>query len=133
MDNSIPIQKTKVFRVKTSLDKGTAFEEQCKKENTNINAKLNYLIESSLRGQKRYFFSGKNIINYNKLHNNFSWLVQLDSGKEIEILKDLSDEFLKNLKKEIEKALQERNDWVHNRQSDSVGIPRELIGGENGN
>lgn len=132
MENSISTQKTKVFRVKTNFDKGIAFEEQCKNEDTNINAKLNSLIDSSLLGQKRYFYSGKNKIVYNRAYNNFDWLARLDSGKEIEILKNLSDDFLRNLKQDIEKALQERNDWVHHTEPGAVGFPGELVGGENG-
>lgn len=130
MRDEILIQKTKVFRVKTSLDKGNAFEEQCKNENTNVNAKLNFLIERSMLGQKRYFHAGKNKIGYNNLQNSFNWFVQLDSGKEVEVLKNLSDDFLKDLRQEIDKALQERNDWVHNRHPGSVDVPGELIGGE---
>lgn len=130
MRDEIPIQKTKVFRVKTSFEKGTIFENQCKNENTNVNAKLNQLIEQSLKGQKKYFEAGRNKISYNHVNNSFSWFAQLDSGKNIEILDNLSDDYLKNLKQEIEKALQERNDWVHNVHSDSVDIPGELVGGE---
>jgi S-adenosylmethionine:tRNA-ribosyltransferase-isomerase (queuine synthetase) len=122
-------QKTKVFRVKTNFDKGIAFEEQCKNEETNVNAKLNSLINNSLLGQKKYFYSGKNKIKYNRAFNTFDWLVQLDSDKEIEILKNLSDDFIKSLKQEIEKALQERNDWIHSKKEGSVEIPGALIGG----
>lgn len=131
MDDSTPIQKTKVFRVKVDLDKGNVFEDLCKNEKTNINAKLKDLIDSSLKGNKRYFISGINKIKYNKTNNNFSWIVQLDSGQEIEILNNLSDDFLKNLKKEIDKAIQERNEWVHQIKLDSVNIPEEIIRGQN--
>ncbi len=121
------VQKTKVFRVKVDIDKGKAFESQCENEGTNVNAKLKELIDSSLRGQKRYFSAGENKIRYSKSNNNFSWLAKLDSGQEIEVLKNLSDDFLKNLKKEIDQAMQERNDWVHQTNPDSVQISREIL------
>ena len=121
------VQKTRVFRVKVDVDKGKAFENQCENEDTNVNAKLKGLIDNSLRGQKRYFSAGENKIKYSKSNNNFSWWVQLDSGQEIEILKNLSDDFLKNLKNEIDKAMQERNDWVHQTHSDSTQIPNEIL------
>ena len=133
MEKIIDTQKTKVFRVKTRFDKGVAFEHQCENEKTNVNAKLNSLIDSSLLGQKRYFYAGKNKLSYNRAFNNFSWMVQLDSGIESEILKNLSDDFLKDLRNEIDKALQERNDWVHQRGQNSVDIPGELVGGKDGN
>lgn len=129
MENTVPIQKTKVLRVKLDLDKGKAFEDQCKNENTNINAKLKELIDSSLKGQKSHFVSGANLIKYDKLKNNFSWHAMLDNGKKIDILDNLSDNFLKNLKHEIDHAIQERNDWVHNKSGDSsVHIPRKILG-----
>lgn len=129
MDNN-PVQKTKVFRVKTDFDLGTAFENLCKNESTNINAKLKELIDSSLKGQKRYFLAGKNEIIYDKLHNSFSWFALLDSGKPVKILDNLSDNFLKDIRHQIDLALQERNDWVHNRHSGSVDVPGELVGGK---
>ncbi len=122
------IQKTKVFRVKVDYDKGIAFEDLCKNEKKNINSKLKELIDSSLMGNKRYFFAGKNKIRYNKTNNNFLWVVQLDSGEEIEILNNLSLDFLKNLKSEIDYSMQERNDWIHQKNPNSVEIPDELIG-----
>ena len=126
------IQKTKVFRVKVDYDKGIAFEDLCRNEKKNINSKLKELIDSSLMGNKRYFFAGKNKIKYNKTNNNFSWVVQLDSGEEIEVLNNLSLDFLKNLKSEIDYSIQEKNDWVHQKNPDSVEIHEKLIGDKNG-
>ena len=122
-------QKNRIFQVKVQLDKGRAFEGLCKNEDKTVNAKLKELIDNALKGQKRYFASGKNIIRYDKSHNNFSWLVKLDSGQEVEVLNNLSTDFLKNLKNEIEQSIQERNDWVHQRNQDSVEIPKEILGG----
>lgn len=130
MANEVPIQKTKVFRVKLDLDKGVAFEEQCKNDDSNVNAKLKELIDSHLTKQKKFFLSGKNKIKYDRTKNSFSWLIELDSGKEVSVMKNLSDDFLKNLNQEINKSLQERNDWVHQSKEDSVDVPGDLVGGE---
>jgi hypothetical protein len=128
MEDYKPPQKSKVFRVKTDFDEGVEFEEKCKNENTNVNAKLKEFIRFSLKGQKKYFSAGKNKINYKRANNMFNWTVVLDSGKTVEIAENLSDNFLKNLRKEIDNAMQERNDWLHNRTSDSVAIPSDLLG-----
>jgi hypothetical protein len=131
MNNTDFMQKMKVFRVKIDIDKGVAFEDLCKNEKTNVNAKLKELINSSLMGNSRYFFSGKNEIKYNKTSNDFSWFVNLDSGKNIEVLNKLSESFLISLKNEIEKAILERREWIHQRSSDSIEVPKELVGGKN--
>ena len=128
MNDNSSIKKTKVYRVKIDVDAGIAFEKQCKNEGTNVNAKLKESIDFSLKGQKRYFHAGKNKIVYDQAHNLFSWKVLIDTEKLVEVTKNLSDEFLRNLRQEIDKALQERDDWIHNRQSDSVPIPTELLG-----
>lgn len=79
---------------------------------------------------KSKFLAGKNKIRYDKLNNSFSWLIELDSGQEVEVLKNLSLEFLKNLNQQIEEAIKERNQWVHQTKEDSVDIPGEIIRGE---
>ena len=95
-------------------------------------SKLRELINKEIKkSSKSNFLSGNNKIGYDKLNNSFSWLVQLDSGQEVEILNSLSLEFLKNLNQQIEEAIKERNEWVHHSRSGSVDIPGEMIGGEN--
>ena len=130
MRDEIPIQKSKVFRVKTNFDKGIAFENQCKNEGTNINAKLNQLIENSLLGQKKYFHAGVSRFEYDRTTDRFRWAVYLDSGEKKEVISNLSSSFLGNIFNESEKALLERSDWIHQKKQNSVDIPGELIGGE---
>ena len=127
MNDSIPIQKTKVFRVKVDLDKGISFEAQCKNEKTNVNAKLKRLIDDSLKGDKRYFLAGKNKITYDITNDKFSWIVELDDGTKKEILTNISINFLKNINEEIEKSFIERNNWLHQTKKDSIDIPKELV------
>ena len=67
---------------------------------------------------------------YDKTSNSFSWIVELDSGEEIKILSSLSQDFLKNLQNEIQEAIKQRNEWIHQIKPDSVDIPGELVGGE---
>ena len=127
MGDSIPIQKTKVFRVKVDSDKGIAFEDQCRNEGTNVNAKLKNLIETSLKGQKKYFLAGKNKFSYDMVNDKFSWLVELDNGEKKEILSDISLDFLKNVKEEIEKAAIERENWIQGKKRGSPAVPSRLV------
>jgi len=103
------------------------FNKLC--ENTH-SSKLRKLISKEIKNSsKSDFLSGINKIKYNKLNNSFSWIVQLDSGQEVEILNNFSLEFLKNLQSEIQEAIKERNQWVHQTKDDSVDVPREMVGG----
>ena len=91
-------------------------------------AKLRELINKEIqKGSKSKFLSGKNKIMYKKASNTFAWLVQLDSGQEVEVLDNLSLEFLKNFQNEIQEAIKERNEWVHNINPNSVDISYELV------
>ena len=103
----------------------------CKRHNTTPSNYIRDLIKKNLGSTSKKFLAGKNELKYNKLQNNFSWLVNLDSGEKIEILNNLSDDFLKNLKKEIDLAIQERNNWIHQRDPNSVQIPNEILEDEN--
>ncbi len=132
MNDSVPLQKTKILRVKVDLDTAGAFDDLCKNEGTNVNAKLKELVDDALKGQKQYFLAGRNRLAYDKVHNSFEWLVQLESGQEISILSDLSDNFLKDLQQEIEHAIRERNEWIHHAKSDSIDIPKTLVRHKNG-
>ncbi len=106
------------------------FDKIC---NETHSSKLRELINKEIKNNfQGNFLSGINKIKYDKINNSFLWFVQLDSGKEIEILKNLSDDFIKNLKQEMDEALKERNEWVHQKNFNSVDIPKELVGGENG-
>ncbi|MDP4039680.1 MAG: hypothetical protein Q8P57_03820 [Candidatus Pacearchaeota archaeon] len=104
------------------------FDKLCKDTHS---AKLRELINKEIKSNsKSNFLSGINKITYNKVNNSFSWLVKLDSGQETEILNNLSLEFLKNLQQDIQEAIKERNQWVHQTKDDSVGIPKDLVEGE---
>jgi len=106
------------------------FDKLCKETHS---AKLRELINKEIKSNsKSNFLSGINKITYNKVTNSFSWLVKLDSGQETEIMNNLSLEFLKNLQQDIQEAIKERNQWVHQTNQDSVDIPKELVVGENG-
>lgn len=103
----------------------------CNKENIAPSEYIRNLIFKDLHSPKKAFLSGKNRILYDKLSNSFGWFVQLDNGKSINVLDNISDGFLRDLEKEIQEAIKIRNLWVHQVKSDSVDVPSELVGGEN--
>ena len=104
----------------------------CNRLNIPPSEYIRELIKKNIDSPTKKFLAGKNIMEYDKTNNSFSWLVELDSEREIEVLNNLSGEFLTNLKKAIDKALQDRNEWIDQSKSGSVDIPVELVGGRNG-
>ena len=118
--------------VSTRLPKVDAIllQNKCKNQDTTTSEYIRNLIKKNIDSPQKNFIAGKNKIKYNKLNNSFSWFVQLDSGQETKILDNLSLDFVKDLKVEIEEAITERNEWVHQTEKDSVSIPKKLIEGE---
>jgi len=108
-------------------------QNKCKNQGTTTSEYIRTLIKTNINTPQKSFLAGKNKIKYNRLNNSFSWIVLLDSGQENEVLENLSLDFVKSLKDEIEKSIRERNEWVHQTNDDSVSIPKKLVGGENKN
>lgn len=90
--------------------------------------KLREIIQKEIKkGSKNKIFAGTNKLQYNKINNSFSWFVQLDSGEEVEVFSNFSLEFLKNFQQEIQGAIKERNQWVHQTKENSIEIPINLM------
>jgi hypothetical protein len=125
------MKETKEYAsISTRLSKLDAlkFILHCKRLETNSSERIRDLVLKDMKNPQRQVMAGKNLIKYDKLTNSFSWVVQLDSGKETEVLKNLSDDFLKNLKAGIDEAIIERNTWIHQSKSDSIDIPADVLG-----
>jgi len=103
----------------------------CNKNNTAPSEYIRDLIQKNINSPKSNFLSGKNLIKYDKTNNSFSWFVQLDSEEERKILTKLSLDFLKSIQKEIQEAIGQRNEWIHQTKSDSIDIPKELTEAKN--
>ena len=69
----------------------------------------------------------KNKFSYDMVNDKFSWLVELDNGDKKEILSDISLDFLKNVKEEIEKAAIERENWIQGKKRGSPAVPSRLV------
>ena len=121
--------------VSTRLPKVDAIllQNKCKNQGITTSEYIRNLIKKNIDTPQKNFLAGKNKIKYNKLNNSFSWLAELDSGDEVEILSNLDINFLKDVFIEIEKAIKERNEWIHQKKEDSVDIPKGLIGGKDDN
>ena len=102
----------------------------CKRLGTNTSERLRQLAIQDMKKPKKHILAGINKIKYDKTTNSFKWLVLLDSGEEVLVLDNLSENFVKNLKLEFDEAIKERNEWVHQTKPGSVDVPGELIGGE---
>ncbi len=70
--------------------------------------------------------AGKNIIAYKKDADAFSWAVKLDSGETIEIISNMSPQYLEDMAAVFGKAIEQRNSVIKKKKPDSAAIPSEL-------
>jgi len=115
--------KEKILITKIEPVIAELFIEGCKAEGKTVNRKLGEIIEKETIKTGKPFFSGKNKIQYNKSSNSFDWYADLDNGQRIPLLNNLSTDFLKNLKEQIEVAQRDRIDWLNLKDNESVEIP----------
>ena len=71
--------------------------------------------------------AGRNKITYNSSNDTFTWAVQLDDGKDIEVLRNLSLEFMQDLIKNILIELNSRESLLKKSKKLSVAIPKGLV------
>jgi hypothetical protein len=71
--------------------------------------------------------AGKNKIKYDKNSDSFTWSVELDTGKTVEILKSVSPAFIENLLDILTLGLGERNAFIRKKHKDSVAIPSGFL------
>jgi len=102
----------------------------CKRLNTSPSERLRELTISDIKNPRKQIIAGKNIISYDKVNNSFKWIIQPDKGNPNTLFNNLPIEFLKNLQSQIQDAIQDKDQWVHQTHSDSVSIPTELLDGE---
>ncbi len=115
--------KEKILVTKVEPTVADLFIENCKSEGKTVNKKLGELIEKENSKAEKTFLAGKNKIIYQNTLNSFKWYAELDNGEKIELLNNLSSDFLENLKLQIEKAQRDRNDWLSLKEKGSVEIP----------
>ena len=115
--------------VKLEKEDNDRLMKVCGLNNASISTFMRTAILEKLNSGVISNVAGKNKIQYDPATDSFSWVVQLDDGKEVEVLRSLSVDFLQNLTSGIEFELRKRDELVRKKQKDSVAIPKGLVKG----
>lgn len=105
----------------------TLFRAHCEKKGVSPAYLIRDLILKEMQITVPHIVAGRNKINYNKREDSFTWSVELDAGENVEVLKNVSPSFIKNLLDIIRLSLGERSTFIHKKKKDSVAIPDELL------
>lgn len=106
----------------------TLFKVHCEKKGVTSAHQLRMLILKDMQIKVPNKVAGKNKVKYYKNTDSFDWLVELDTGEKIVILKDISPSYIENLYSVLKDSLDERDTFIHKKTKDSIAIPTELIG-----
>ena len=115
---------------KLPSDELTLFRVHCEKKGVTPAHLIRELILGEMKIAVPHTVAGKNRICYNKNKDSFAWYVELDTGKTVEVLKNVSPSFIENLLDILALSLGERNTFIHKKDKDSVPIPNGLLGGK---
>ncbi|MBS3149177.1 hypothetical protein J4455_00580 [Candidatus Woesearchaeota archaeon] len=113
--------------VKLEKDYAERLKKVCNLNKTQVSTFIREAIFSKLDEGAISNIAGKNEPAYVPEKDNFSWKVKLDDGKEVEIMKDISLEFIEDLVKQLEFQLKKRQEVLRKQDKKSVAVPRRLI------
>ena len=73
--------------------------------------------------------AGRNRIVYKRGQDRFTWAVELDNGQVVEVLGDVSPEFMEELGGMVNDGLDERAAFIGTERRDSVAVPSGMLRG----
>jgi hypothetical protein len=107
----------------------TLINDYCRRKNTTPSALIKELIFEEITPAVPSHIAGKNMIEYDKKKDLFSWQIELDTGERVTALKSISPEYLKDLCNTLASALTSRNELQRKKRGSSVPVPRKIVRG----
>ena len=117
----------RVVSAKLSREEFNNFKSLCERKGQSFNILLKELINREITAPFKEHRSGENVLRYNLKSDDFSWIIRLDKGDDIEILENLPFEFVDDLKEKINLAEKEREEYIGKTKKESVSVPGKLV------
>src|SRR3989338_8305628 len=120
------VQENKVVMAKLSREDFIKLQKHCSIKNESVNAVVRKAVMNEIENPVPHMLAGKNVFDYNKYKDNFSWRVILDSGLRIDIEDDLPAEYVSQLFESLKQAVDERDTYIK-KENSGVPIPSKLV------
>ncbi|RLG15681.1 MAG: hypothetical protein DRN71_00620 [Candidatus Nanohalarchaeota archaeon] len=120
----------KSVSAKMSREDVTLFKSFCEKKGVSPSELIRELILRELKVPIPHTVAGSNIIHYDKGKDVFVWSVALDTGEKIDVLRNVSPDFLEDLVNIIGRGLDERASFIGKTKKGSVAVPSNILRGE---
>jgi len=117
----------KSVSAKMPIHEVNLFKAFCEKKGVSPAGLIRELILRELDVPIPHTVAGKNRIVYDKERDSFVWSVELDSGKNMEVMRDVSSGYLEDLHDVIEGGLDERSAFIGMSKKDSVPVPSGIL------
>ena len=119
----------KSVSAKMPMNEITLFKAFCEKKGVSPASLIRELILQELEVPVPHTVAGNNKIAYDKENDRFTWSVVLDNGEDVEVLRNVSPNFLEGLQDTICKGLEERESFIGRMKKDSVPVPSGILRG----
>lgn len=113
--------------VKLEKDDNERLMHICRLNQTDVSTFMRAAILEKLNSGAVSNVAGRNKIAYNSSNDTFTWGVQLDDGKDVEVLRNLSFEFMQDLVKKMQIELDSRESLLKKSKKVSIAIPKGLV------
>ena len=113
--------------VKLEKEDDDRLEKVCGLNNVQVSTFMRNAILEKLNSGAISNIAGQNKLHYNSVNDTFSWKVEMDNGKEMEVLRNLNSEFIQDLFNNIQFEIKKRYELLHKKQKKSVAIPKSLV------
>jgi len=115
---------------KLPSNESTMFRTYCERKGVTPASLIRALILKEMDIAVPHIMAGKNKIRYNKNQDSFVWSIELDSGKIIDVLENVSPSYLENLLDTLILCIGERASAIQKKNRDSVPVSSELFRGK---
>ena len=116
----------KVVMCKIPREEFTRFQQYCDMNDETSNSCLKRIISENIDNPQPTKIAGKNVFEYNKQKDNFSWKVLLDDNSSFSIDDNLPAETIEQLLESLMDTVDKRRSLIKKSISDSVPIPSKL-------
>ncbi|MCB9370409.1 hypothetical protein H6501_02330 [Candidatus Woesearchaeota archaeon] len=117
----------KSISAKISRDEFTLIDEYCKRKGITASSLIREILLREIEISIPHNVAGRNMFEYKKDKDNFSWFIQLDDGNKIEIIKNCSADYIQDLNSNLNHAIEMRNSYLKKSSVGSVSVPSSLV------
>ena len=123
----VVVMEFKSVSAKMPIHEVNLFKAFCEKKGISPAGLIRELILREMDVPIPHNMAGRNRIVYNKERDTFNWLVELDIGKETDVMRDVSSGYLEDLHAVISSGLDERSAFIGKNEEDSVPVPSGIL------